>query len=60
MTKDLCDILQFNLQANGYDVKVAYSTESTLSLLLNVKINLILLDIMMEGMSGFELAQQVN
>jgi DNA-binding response OmpR family regulator len=51
---DLCQILQFNLEANGYQVDVANSAEEALSLNL-IKYNLILLDVMMEKISGFEM-----
>lgn len=58
--KDLCDILHFNLQAQGYDVYETYSAESALSILENNKFDLLLLDIMMEGMSGFDLAKRIK
>jgi DNA-binding response OmpR family regulator len=51
---DLCQILQFNLEANGYQVDVANSAEEALTLNL-IKYNLILLDVMMEKISGFEM-----
>jgi DNA-binding response OmpR family regulator len=52
--QDLCQILKFNLEAKGYLVDVAYSAEEALNLNL-IKYNLILLDVMMEGISGFEM-----
>ncbi|MGE4287985.1 MAG: response regulator transcription factor [Salinivirgaceae bacterium] len=51
---DLCQILQFNLEANGYQVDVVNSAEEALNLNL-IKYNLILLDVMMEKISGFEM-----
>lgn len=51
---DLCEILKFNLEAKGYQVDVVYSAEEALQLNLT-KYNLILLDVMMEGISGFEM-----
>ncbi|PKP11063.1 MAG: DNA-binding response regulator [Bacteroidetes bacterium HGW-Bacteroidetes-4] len=51
---DLCQILQFNLEANGYQVDVVNSAEEALQLNL-LKYNLILLDVMMEKISGFEM-----
>ena len=53
--QDLCDILQFNLSTAGYDVDVVYSAEEALKLDLS-KYQLLLLDVMMEKMSGFEMA----
>ncbi len=64
--QDLCEILQFNLQNQGYSVETANSAEAALAQLAS-SINtgqglpdLILLDVMMEGMSGFQMAQQMN
>ena len=54
--QDLCDILLFNLQVAGYDVDTAHSAEEALTKDLS-SFSLFLLDVMMEGMSGFELAK---
>lgn len=53
---DLCEILQFNLENEGYHVEVAYSAEEALKKDLN-GFHLFLLDIMMGQMSGLKLAQ---
>ena len=59
--QDLCDILQFNLKAAGYDVVTALSAEDALLALVQTgKPDLILLDVMLGGMSGFELAQRLR
>lgn len=53
--KDLCEILQFNLENEGFDVDVAHSAEEALE--MNIEsFNLILLDVMMGQMSGFKMA----
>ncbi len=52
----ICEILQLNLQSEGYQVDVAYSAEEALELKLN-SYSLILLDIMMGEMSGYKLLQ---
>ncbi len=52
----ICEILQLNLQAEGYQVDVAYSAEEALELKLN-SYSLILLDIMMGEMSGYKFLQ---
>lgn len=53
---DLCDILKFNLEAEGYYVTTANSAEEALE--KNVaRYDLLLLDVMMGGMSGFALAR---
>ena len=52
---DICQILQYNLEKEGYSVAVATSAEEALQ--NNIPdFNLLLLDVMMDGMSGFELA----
>lgn len=53
---DLCEILQVNLMAEGYEVDVAYSTDEAMKKDLNIY-RLILLDVMMPGMSGFQMAR---
>jgi DNA-binding response OmpR family regulator len=58
--KDLCDILHFNLQAQGFDVYETYSAESAWQILQEKRFDLLLLDVMMEGMSGFDLAKKIN
>lgn len=60
--QDLCEILRFNFEAEGFSVDTANSAEEALSQLHEGKAryNLILLDVMMERMSGFEMAQQMR
>lgn len=52
----LCEILQFNLGAEGYDVDTANSAEQALAMGPE-HYSLILLDVMMEGMNGFRMAR---
>ncbi|MDD5183802.1 MAG: response regulator transcription factor [Paludibacter sp.] len=54
--EDLCEILQFNLETEGYTVDVAYSAEEALKKDLTVY-NLLLLDVMMGEISGFKMAR---
>lgn len=56
---DLCEILRFNLESEGYEVDVAYSAEEAQSI-IGSQYSLLLLDVMMDRMSGFELAQQLR
>ena len=56
--EDLCEILQFNLETEGYAVDVAYSAEEALKKDISVY-NLLLLDVMMGEMSGFKMARQL-
>lgn len=57
--QDLCEILKFNLETDGYTVEIANSAEEALE--MNIEsFNLLLLDVMMGGMSGFALAKQLK
>lgn len=56
---DLCEIMQFNLQGEGFDVDTALSGEDALGLDLP-KYDLFLLDVMMGGISGFKLADIIR
>lgn len=53
--EDLCEILQFNLENEGYRVDTASSAEDALQKDLSVY-NLLLLDVMMGEISGFKMA----
>jgi len=57
--KDLCEILQFNLESEGFDIEIAYSGEEALSKSIE-RFDLLLLDVMMGGMSGFKLADKIR
>ncbi len=57
--KDLCEILQFNLESEGFDTEIAYSAEAALAKPLD-SFNLILLDVMMGEMSGFKMAMKIR
>jgi len=57
--QDLCEILKFNLETEGYQVETANSAEEALEKDI-VSYNLLLLDVMMGGMSGFQLAKQLK
>jgi two-component system, OmpR family, alkaline phosphatase synthesis response regulator PhoP len=57
--EDLCEILQFNLENEGYQVDVAYSAEEALKKDLS-KYSLLLLDVMMGEISGFRMARMLR
>ena len=50
--QDLCEILSFNIQIEGYHVDTANSAEEALADLEEVKPDIILSDIIMGDMSG--------
>ena len=56
---DICDILRFNLNAEGYETDVAYSAEEAQKCELG-KYDLVLLDIMMPGASGYDFADMLR
>ena len=59
---DLLDILAFNLQKNGYAVKTATSGFEALNILeeSSSHLSLILLDVMMNGINGFDTAKKIR
>jgi DNA-binding response OmpR family regulator len=57
--KDLCEILQFNLESEGFAIETAYSAEEALTKNME-SFDLLLLDVMMGGMSGFKLADKIR
>ncbi|MDR1878912.1 MAG: response regulator transcription factor [Bacteroidales bacterium] len=57
--KDICEILEFNLANEGFEVSSASSAEKALKK-LTPDHALILLDVMMGGMSGYKLAETLR
>ena len=62
--EDICMILSYSLQKAGYETFIAHSAEEVLDnyelRIKNYEIDLILLDIMMDGMSGLEMAERLR
>ena len=56
---DICELLQYNLETEGYEVAAVNSAEEALALNLT-EYALILLDVMMENMSGFQMAHKMK
>ena len=54
--QDICEILQYNLENEGFEVATACSAEEALTLPLQ-DFSLILLDVMMGEMSGFQMTR---
>lgn len=57
--QDLCEILKFNLETEGYQVATAYSAEEALEKNL-ARLDLLILDVMMGGMDGFAMAERLK
>ena len=64
--EDICMILSYSLQKAGYETLIANSAEEALAILspdspiASSPISLIILDIMMDGMSGLEMAERLR
>ena len=57
--QDLCEILKFNLETEGYEVETANSAEEAIVLDIP-SYDLLLLDVMMGEMSGFAMAKKLK
>ena len=57
--QDICEILQYNFETEGFEVVTANSAEEALQLPLH-EFSLILLDVMMGEMSGFQMARRLK
>ena len=57
--QDLCEILKFNLETDGYAVETANSAEEALKMDI-AGFDLLLRDVMMGGTSGFAMAKQLK
>lgn len=58
--KPISDIIKFNLEKEGYEVITAYDGEDALKKALNEQLELIILDIMLPSMDGFEICKRVR
>ncbi|MBN2273635.1 MAG: response regulator transcription factor [Bacteroidales bacterium] len=57
--EDICEIIKFNLESEGFRVDTAHSAEAALQKQLK-KYQLFVFDIMMKGMSGFKLTDEIR
>lgn len=59
--EDLCEILRFNFEAEGYGVDTAPSAEWAMELIGEGRhYDLMLLDVMMSGLSGYDMASRLR
>ncbi|WP_335871892.1 response regulator YycF [Bacillus sp. 2205SS5-2] len=58
--KPIADILQFNLQKEGYEVHCAYDGDEAVTMVEEIKPDLILLDIMLPNRDGMEVCREVR
>lgn len=57
---DIAEILMYNVCRQGYEAEVAYDGEKGLALALSGTFDLILLDVMLPKMDGFEICRRVR
>lgn len=58
--QDIATIIDFNLKRSGFDTLMAYDGPTGLKLALENAPDLILLDVMLPGMDGFEMCRRVR
>ena len=58
--QNIVDILSFNLEREGYDTLEAYDGNTGLQLALEQNPDLVLLDLMLPGMDGFEVRRRIR
>jgi two-component system alkaline phosphatase synthesis response regulator PhoP len=58
--KDIRDMLSYNLSKEGYEVLTAAEGNAALNIVMNNAIALVILDIMMPGIDGYEVCRQIR
>lgn len=58
--KPIVDILKFNLEKEGFSTAVAYDGEEAINLALSIKPDLILLDLMLPKIDGFNVCRELR
>ena len=58
--KTIADILAYNLRKEGYDTLEAFDGDSGLQLAVSEAPDLVILDIMMPGLDGYEVCRQIR
>jgi len=58
--KNIVDILSFNLKKEGFEIMAAYDGESALALFSKQRPDLILLDVMLPRLDGFEVCRRIR
>ena len=58
--KDILELLRYNLEKEGFQVKTMKDSRSVVRTALKYKPDLIILDIMMPGKSGFDVCQELR
>lgn len=58
--KNISDIIKFNLEKEGYSIKQAFDGKKGLEMALEIEPELLLLDVMLPEMDGFEICKKVR
>lgn len=58
--KDIVEFIEYNLKKEGYTVKSCYNANDALKIVKTFHPHLLLLDVMMPGMDGIELCEQLR
>lgn len=56
----IADGLRFNLEAEGYEAEIAHDGETALDVLTKAKFDAIVLDVMLPGIDGFQVARAIR
>lgn len=57
---ELCDLLKEYLGPEGFDIETVHSSDAGLNLVFSGEISLVVLDVMLPGMNGFEVLRRIR
>jgi len=57
---DICEILEYNLEQEGFDIEIYHEGQQALDAILREPPDLVLLDLMLPGMNGLEMARIIR
>lgn len=57
---ELCDLLKEYLGPEGFDIVTAHSSDAGLNLVFSGEISLVVLDVMLPGLNGFEVLRRIR
>ncbi|KGN00540.1 response regulator transcription factor [Clostridium botulinum] len=58
--ENIRDILNYSLKNEGYSIKEASTGEEGIEIIENINIDLIILDLMLPGISGYDVCREIN